>query len=158
MDLTFLQSHSLFGGITAEQIEMIRPFFSESYFRTGEFIEREGDRGSRIFFITEGSVEIIKKLKHAAGFRRLLLLDAGETFGEMELIDVQPCAASVRALADTKTLTLSNRGLYEINKTSCRIFSILIMNLARDISRRLRKEDDMLAEFVETEHKFEVEQ
>lgn len=150
MDLTSLQSHSLFGGITADQIETIRPFFNESSFRTGEFIENEGERGSRIFFITRGSVEIIKKLKHENGYRRLLALSEGDTFGEMELIDVQPCAASVRVLEDTTTLTLSHKGLYEIHKNSCEIFSILIMNLAREISRRLRKEDDMLAEFEES--------
>jgi len=150
MDLTALQSHSLFGGITADQIGTIRHSFNESSFRAGEFIEKEGERGSRIFFITRGSVEIIKKLKHENGYRSLLALSEGDTFGEMELIDVQPCAASVRALEDTTTLTLSNKGLYEIHKNSCEIFSILIMNLAREISRRLRKEDDMLAEFEES--------
>ena len=151
MDLTSLQSHSLFGGITTDQIELIRPFFKENSFGAGDFIEREGERGSRIFFITKGSVEIIKKRKHRDGFRRLLVLDEGETFGEMELIDIQPCAASVRALEDTTALTLSNRGLYEINKCSCQIFSILIMNLARDISRRLRIEDELLAEIEESD-------
>lgn len=152
IDLTSLHSHSLFGGITENQIEEIRPFFHEEVFAAGDFIEREGERGDRIFFITEGSVEIIKKLKHANGYRRLLILDEGETFGEMELIDVQPCAASVRALENTRALTLSNRGLYEISKLNCEIFSLLIMNLAREISRRLRKEDDMLAEFEKNEN------
>ncbi len=158
MDFTSLQAYSLFGGITAEQIESIRSFFNEYSFHTGEFIEKEGERGNRIFFITKGSVEILKKLKHRDGFRRLLVLDEGETFGEMELIDAQPCAASVRALEETKTLTLSNRGLHEISKYSCKIFSILIMNLARDISRRLRLEDDMLSEFIETSRDFDVEE
>ncbi len=152
IDLTSLHSHSLFGGITEEQIEEIRQFFKEELFSRGEFIEREGERGDRIYFITEGTVEIIKKLKFRDGFRQLLVLSEGETFGEMELIDVQPCAASVRALADTRTLTLSNKGLYGISKLNCRIFSILIMNLAREISRRLRKEDDLLAEIQSGEY------
>ena len=146
IDLTSLHSHSLFGGITEEQIEEIRSFFNEEVFKSGDFIEREGERGDRIFFITEGGVEIIKKLKFRDGFRRLLVLSEGEVFGEMELIDIRPCAASVRALKDTKTLTLTNRGLYGISRLNCKIFSILIMNLARDISRRLRREDELLAE------------
>ncbi len=152
IDLTSLHSHSLFGGITEEQIEEIRPFFKEEIFDKGEFIEKEGERGDRIFFITEGAVEIIKKLKFSKGYRQLLVLPEGETFGEMELIDVQPCAASVRAVKDTRTLTLSNRGLYEISRLNCKIFSILIMNLARDISRRLRREDEMLAEIQSSKY------
>jgi len=90
IDLTSLHSHSLFGGITEGQIEEIRTFFNEEVFNRGDFIEQEGERGDRIFFITEGEVEIIKKLKFGRGYRQLLVLDEGETFGEMELIDVQP--------------------------------------------------------------------
>lgn len=158
IDLTSLHSHSLFGGITEGQIEEIRTFFNEEVFNRGDFIEQEGERGDRIFFITEGEVEIIKKLKFGKGYRQLLVLDEGETFGEMELIDVQPCAASVRALENVRTLTLTNRGLYGISKLNCKIFSILIMNLARDISRRLRKEDEMLAEIQSSKYTEELEQ
>lgn len=157
IDLTSLHQHSLFGGITEGQIEEIRAFFNEEVYEKGDFIEREGERGDRIFFITDGGVEIIKKLKFSKGYRQLLILTEGETFGEMELIDVQPCAASVRALENTRTLTLTNRGLYGISKLNCRIFSILIMNLARDISRRLRKEDEMLAEIQSSKYTEETE-
>ena len=73
------------------------------------------------------------------------MFSEGDVFGEMELIDVQPCAASVRALKHTKALTLSNKGLYQISQYDLKVFSLMIMNLARDISRRLRKADDIIA-------------
>ncbi|MCK4541239.1 MAG: cyclic nucleotide-binding domain-containing protein [Spirochaetales bacterium] len=146
IDLTALHNNSLFGGITEDEIEKIRHFFQVEKFTKGQFIEKEGKEGDRIYFIVQGSVEILKALTHKEKNRRITVLKEGDTFGEMELIDVQPCAASVRALEDTTTLTLTNRGLYEVSKTNLKTFSLLIMNLAREISRRLRKMDDFFAE------------
>ena len=145
VDLTSLHSHSLFGGITEEQISSIRHFFVAEEFSEGEFIEREGESGDRIYFIIEGQVEILKKITESGNLSRIFMFSEGDVFGEMELLDVQPCAASVRALKPTKALTLSNKGLYQISKYDLKVFSLMIMNLARDISRRLRKADDIIA-------------
>jgi CRP/FNR family transcriptional regulator, cyclic AMP receptor protein len=145
VDLTSLHSHSLFGGITEEQITSIRDFFVYEEYAEGEFIEKEGETGDRIYFIIDGNVEILKKITKSGTLNRIFTFSEGDVFGEMELIDVQPCAASVRALKTTKVLTLSNKGLYSICKYDLKVFSLIIMNLARDISRRLRKADDIIA-------------
>ncbi|MFO7864625.1 MAG: hypothetical protein R6U85_11530, partial [Salinivirgaceae bacterium] len=57
----------------------------------------------------------------------------------------QPCAATVRALEPTDTLSLSNRDLYKVSKLDMKTYALLVMNLAREISRRLRHMDDMIA-------------
>lgn len=145
VDLSSLHSHSLFGGIKETQISSIRHFFNMEEFGEGEFIEREGESGDRIYFIIEGEVEILKKIEKTGALSRIFRFSEGDVFGEMELIDVQPCAASVRALKPTKSLTLSNKGLYQISKYDLKVFSLMIMNLARDISRRLRKADEIIA-------------
>lgn len=145
VDLSSLHSHSLFGGITEDQISSIRHFFVMEEFGEGVFIEREGEPGDRIYFIIEGEVEILKKIEKTDNLKRIFQFSEGDVFGEMELIDVQPCAASVRTLKPTKTLTLSNKGFYQICKYDLKIFSLMILNLARDISRRLRKADEIIA-------------
>ncbi len=145
VDLSALHNHSLFGGITEDQIASIWDFFVMEEFKKSDFIEREGESGDRIYFILEGSVEILKKVKETGKLNRIFIFKEGDVFGEMELIDVQPCAASVKAMVDTRVLTLSNRGLYMISKTDLKVFSLMIMNLARDISRRLRKADEIIA-------------
>ncbi len=63
----------------------------------------------------------------------------------MELIDIQPCAASVKALTDTTVVTFTNRDLYELSHTHLKTYTMIIMNLAREISRRLRVTDERLA-------------
>ncbi len=155
VDLMSLHSHSLFGGITEEQISRIKKFFEYKEFSDSEFIEKEGEIGDKIYFIVEGQVEVLKKIKKSGNLNRIFVFSEGDVFGEMELIDVQPCAASVRAIKPTKVLTLSNKGLYSISKYDLKIFSLLIMNLARDISRRLRKADEIMALCPEIIKKFE---
>ena len=145
VDLTALHNHSLFGGITEDQIARIKDFFILEEYGEGDFIEREGETGDRIYFIIEGQVEVLKKITETGKLSRIFMFSEGDVFGEMELIDVQPCAASVRALRPTTALTLSNKGLHQISQYDLKVFSLMIMNLARDISRRLRKADDIIA-------------
>jgi CRP/FNR family cyclic AMP-dependent transcriptional regulator len=143
----FLKSHALFGGLTEEEIKMIRPFLKAEQYKKGETIVEEGTRGGKLFFIYEGSVEIIKKMNNSdpARLRQIATLDIGNTFGEMELIDVQPCIATVRALEDTSVLTLNNLDLYKISKKNLKTYTIIILNLAREISRRLRRMDCIIS-------------
>ena len=142
-----LKRCSLFGGVTAEAFELIRPFIRFMHFDAGACIITEGEVNDRIYFIESGSVEIVKKARGlGANKRRLTTLGPGETFGEMELIDIQPCAATVVALVPTETLSLSNRDLYKVSKVDMKTYALLVMNLAREISRRLRLADDMIAD------------
>jgi len=69
----------------------------------------------------------------------------GDAFGEMEVLDVMPAVASIKALTDVSLMSVSNKSMREIYKMDVRTFSLMIMNLARDLSRRLRKMDEKLA-------------
>ena len=143
----FLQSHALFGGVGDADMEAITPMLKEQEYEAGEFIIKEGERGDRLYFLCEGSVEILKDHPSSCGVatKRLAVLCAGDSFGEMEFIDVQCRSASVRALEKASVLTLSNQDLYKIYESNVETFVIIIMNMAREISRRLRKMDALVA-------------
>jgi CRP/FNR family transcriptional regulator, cyclic AMP receptor protein len=139
IDSSSLQKYSLFGGINADDIEKIKPLMHQMSFPEGETIIREGEPNDRIYFILEGRVEVSK------ASTVLIELDEGDVFGEMELLDVMPSAATVRAEVTTSVATLSNHALHEIYKMDKGTFALLVMNLARDLSRRLRRMDDRVA-------------
>ncbi len=148
-DDSFLFSHSLFGGLSCEEIDYIRDCFKEEVYEGGQLILTQGEPNNRIFFILEGGVEILKHPVDLGDADRLIsTLIAGDTFGEMELIDIQPCAASARAVGSTTVLTFTNYDLYRLSKTHLKVYAMIIMNLAREISRRLRKTDQDLAEIM----------
>jgi len=134
-----LQKYALFGGLTEEQIEIILPVMVEENFAPGAIIITEGEPNDRLFFILEGQVAVFKKDVSLACFRE------GDTFGEMEILDVMPSAASIKALTQVKTMTISNRSMRDIYKKDLTAFTIVLMNLARDLVRRLRKMDEKYA-------------
>lgn len=147
IEFGYLKSCSLFGGITAEAFEIIRPLIRIDRFGAGEPILREGAVNDRIYFIEQGTVEIFKSLPATGDettVRHIVTMKSGDTFGEMELIDIQPCEASVRTTEPTVTLSLSNHDLYRISKIDMKTYALLIMNLAREMSRRLRHMDVLL--------------
>jgi len=148
--LNFLQSHSLFGGIPDSELEKIRELLLERHFPEGSDIIREGEAGGDLYLIWKGSVEVLKKDPEDPDALpvRLAILNEGESFGDMELIDIQPSVATVRTREETITLILTNGDLYSIERSNLQTFTMIIMNLARDISRRLRTMDAIAAHVI----------
>jgi len=134
-----LQKYALFGGLMEDQIQAILPFMSEEKFEAEDFIIVEGSPSDKIYFIIEGQIAVIKKEVYLARFSE------GEAFGEMEVLDVMPAAASIKAMTPVTVITISNKSLNEIYKNDIRTFSLILMNLARELSRRLRKMDEKYA-------------
>jgi CRP-like cAMP-binding protein len=63
----------------------------------------------------------------------------------MELLDQQPRSATVVAHGDTVVLALDNLDLHKLNLRNTRVYAMMLRNLAREVSRRLRATDQYLA-------------
>jgi CRP-like cAMP-binding protein len=134
-----LQKYSLFGGLLVEQIEAIIPLMQEEDYGPDELIITEGNLNDKIFFLIKGQVSVIKKNMELTRFSE------GEAFGEMEVLDIMPSIASIKTNSPVTVMSITNKALREIYKMDIKIFSLILMNLARDLSRRLRKTDEILA-------------
>jgi len=133
-----LQKHSLFGGLLEEQIKMILPLMEHEQYQPGDVILVEGTTNDKIFFIVEGRVSIIR------GNKIIYDLSEGNTFGEMEVLDIMPSAATVKAVTNVTAMSISFKSLREIYHNDIKSFSLLLMNLARDLSRRLRIANEIM--------------
>jgi CRP-like cAMP-binding protein len=131
-----LQHYSLFGGLLEDQINQILPYMEYKTLEAGELLMTEGERNEKIYFILQGRVDIVKN------GNVLLHLDEGDTLGEMEVLDVQPSAATGLVTEKSTIASISNKALRQIYKQDAEIFSLMVMNLARDLSRRLRRMDE----------------
>lgn len=141
----YLQSHALFGGVATDDLAMIIPRLRAESYAPGDYVVREGENGSVMYFIRRGTAEVLKATAGADEPVRLAVLHEGDTFGEMELVDVQSRSASVRALEPLTVLALSSEDLFDIFREHESAFIIIVMNIAREISRRLRKMDALVA-------------
>src|SRR4051794_31179296 len=65
----------------------------------GEVIIQENDLGDTGYVITQGQVEVSKQQDGTKV--HLAYLGAGETFGEMSMIDEKPRSATVAAVTET---------------------------------------------------------
>ena len=70
-------------------------------FPAGTEIVKEGEQAVAFYVIVKGKVEVVK------GHDVLTTFSAGDSFGEMALLDGFPRVASVRAVEDTECLVMT---------------------------------------------------
>lgn len=131
-----LQKYSLFGGLLEDQVTRVMEFIEYNVYEADATLMKEGERNDKIYFILEGRVQIVKE------DMVLVELGVGDTVGEMEVLDVMPSAATGKVMERSRIASISNKALRQIFKLDPAIFSLMIMNLARDLSRRLRRMDE----------------
>ncbi len=128
-----LRRYSLFGGLVDSQLELLISHIVVEEIAAGEAIIREGEKGDRLYCLVSGEVEVRR------GDRVIARLPAGETIGEMELIDMQPRSATVVALVPCTVFVLRLKDILALQRVDLPAFTLVVMNLARDLSRRLRR-------------------
>ena len=140
----FLRAIPIFAGLRAAALKEIANAVEEAAFRSGDIIVREGEPGNRMFIIGSGSVEIVKYLDQPRE-TVLAVLRPRDFLGEMSIIDCVARSASVRAVEETSLFALKGIDLYHLFQHRPDQYAIVILNIARDISRRLRAIDEKFA-------------
>lgn len=137
----FLEAIPIFAGLAPIALSEIANAVEEAVFHTGDIIVREGEPGNRMFIICSGAVEVVKFLAQP---RETVLAALGpkDFLGEMSIIECVVRSASVRALEDTALLALKGIDLYHLFQHHPDQYAIVILNIARDLSRRLRAIDE----------------
>jgi len=136
VDLEKLRNYSLFGGIPAKTIQLLREQMREVQFKADETIFKAGSDGDEICFILEGSVTILAHDEVLAEFGE------GEQFGEMHIIDIMPRSADVVGKTKGRFLAMNFQNMLQLRTQDPDAFTMLMMNCARDVSRRLRHMND----------------
>ena len=102
-------------------------------FRKGELIFSEGDLGSEMFIIQSGKIRIFKNID---GFdQTLTVLEKGDFFGEMSILEGMPRSASAEAEEDCDLIKINSANFVAMIKSNIEI-AIRIM---RKLSLRLRE-------------------
>ncbi len=104
-------------------------------FTAGASVFREGEPGTEMFIIREGQVEILRQA-HGAD-HRVAVLDEGDFFGEMSLLDDLPRSASARAVTDCVLLRIDRSTFDQMVRHNPEI----PVRMLRKLSRRLRAAD-----------------
>lgn len=140
--LKILQNMPIFGGIRADMLECLLDMAEIVSVPQGAYFFRENERGTSMYVLEHGRVSVVKSWK---GQNYLLMeMHEGDCFGEMSLIDLGPRTASVIALEECSAIKLSNGNILKIYQKDLEQFTLIQMNIGREISRRLRHLDEVL--------------
>jgi CRP-like cAMP-binding protein len=142
-----LRNIGLFGAMADAPLSFLVQRLTVVLPSPGDYVFREGDPATHMFVVIGGEMEVLKQ-SHAGVEARVAMLGPGDWFGEMSILDVQPRSASVRALAPSRLLRIGAEDLDALYRHDLKAYSLIILNVARELSRRLRVADGLLAEFV----------
>src|SRR5437868_6846825 len=134
---TLLSRIPMFEGLRDEDLRDLGTSLVERNFAAGQLIMNQGDRGTSMFIIANGHVNI-----HLPGeaSRRISLKDVsnGEYFGELALFDDKPRSASALATTDALLLELDRTTLSKYLTTRPQAAMLLL----RTLSTRLRETNE----------------
>ncbi len=128
-----LRNIPLFHDLPEEDLNDLAGKVSEHTYAAGETLVHKGATAESLLLIVDGRVKIVSENTKGEEFV-LNECGAGETIGEMSLLDKSPRSASVVALTETHVLELNRAAFSEaINQRP-----ELSLALMRSISSRLR--------------------
>ena len=142
-----LRSIGLFGAMSDEVLTHLTSSLSVLTPSAGDVVFREGDDASDMYVVISGEVEILKRSKRGVD-ARVAVLGPGDWFGEMSIVDVQPRSATVRALAPGRLLRITAADLDALYRHDVKSYALIVLNMARELSRRLRVADGILADLI----------
>jgi CRP-like cAMP-binding protein len=143
-----LRDIGLFGGLDDESLRILAERLPTHKAEPGSTVIQEGDPSKEMFVVLGGELEVVKQSRSRHDVR-VALIGPGDWFGEMSILDVQPRSASVRALAPTLLLRITTEHVEQLlYRRDVKAYAILLMNVARELSRRLRVADGLVAQFV----------
>jgi CRP/FNR family transcriptional regulator, cyclic AMP receptor protein len=140
--LPILSRISFLGGLTEEQRTVVFRHFEIAVYDGDEVVARHGEEPSHIYIIKRGRIEL--RLADADHTVRKREFQVGDCFGEAAMLALVNNTASFIALEPSELIVLSRRALNELRTEAPEVFCQLILNLARDLARKLQYTDEML--------------
>jgi len=134
-------------GLSAGEMKLLATFSSEERFKEGSMVFREGEKGDKLYIVLDGRVRISKFIP-GVGEEALAVLDRGDFFGEMALIDDKARSADAKAHdGDATVLSIDRATLNEILSMDPHASLQFLNLLCRMISRRLREINEKIVQW-----------
>ena len=145
-----LREIGLFGALSDDVLDHVARTLRTTRVSAGDAVFREGDGAAReMYVVLEGEMEVTKRSRRGRD-TRVAILGPGDWFGEMSVIDMQARSATVRALAPSHLIRISTEDMDALYRFDLKAYALIVLNIARDLSRRLRVTDGLLADFTAT--------
>lgn len=148
--LPILSKIAIWGGASDEERARIFRRLEVGIFEKGEYIYRKGDHPTHIYIVKKGKVSI--RVSHKDTVVERETLTTGSCFGVGALMALETQAVSAIAVEESEVLALSRQSLFELRHEDIHLFALLMMNIAREIARKLKSADTMILSYACGDH------
>jgi CRP-like cAMP-binding protein len=139
-----LKSVPIFAGLDEAAARLFLEQAEKRAFPSGGVIAWEGESNHCMFLIGSGSVRIVKHFGQR-NQTELAILREKDFFGEMCILEPAPRAATAQAIETSIIFQVASSAFHRLYKEMPAQYGILILNISRDLSRRLRHLDEVFA-------------
>ena len=132
-----LQNSPFFDGLTTAHLSSISSYTELVDFKDNQVIIKEGTPSDFLYILKGGTLRVEKETSKAPIFLNTLH-EPGTFFGEMSLVDILPHSTTVRSSGPSTLLRFHKRDLTIFFTEHPETQLIIILNIARILSHRLR--------------------
>jgi len=134
-------------GLTTGELDVLATLSTEERHGAGGLIFSEGDPGNKLYVVLDGKVRISKAIP-GVGEEALAILERGDFFGEMALVDDKPRSADARAHeGGTTILAIDKHVLDDILAQDEKGAIQLLTIMCRILSQRLREVNETIVKW-----------
>ncbi len=133
----FLLQNRGFKDLTQSDSDALSAICAEESFSSGSTIFPEEGAGDKMYIIKSGSVKITKKVKEIEN--TIAVINPGEFFGEMALLDGMPRSAAAKAASETVVLTITRDNYTALRSKAPQTALKIVDILVKVLSNRLRQ-------------------
>ena len=146
-DIEFLSSLSMCAGLRPEAMARIGQASRRLDLGAGQILFREGEAAKEMAVVLSGALKVMKRAESGVEVC-IAVLEPGDVVGEMSLFDIQPRSADVWAHAPASVVLLHHGLLADLYREDPQSYTLLVLNIAREISIRLRRLDTVMADIM----------
>jgi CRP/FNR family transcriptional regulator, cyclic AMP receptor protein len=146
-DDDFLKSVTLFVEFEPDELDHLRRSLHASHFAPGDVILQEGNANRALHIVRSGRIRVTRQVQD----REVPLCDlvAGQTFGELSIIEDGVASASLKAVTETEVLSVSMNDLAEFLRLKPAAAAKFWREIAIDLRRRLLQTNDVVRSYFE---------
>src|SRR5688500_12425948 len=143
----FLKSVTLFVEFDAAELEALRGSIHASQFSPGDVILEEGNANRALHIIRSARIRVTGRVQESEV--PLCDLVAGQTFGELSIIEDGVASASLKAVTPAEIFSLSMNDLAEFLRAHPTAAAKFWRQIALDLRRRLLQTNDVVRSYFE---------
>ena len=149
----FFKNIPLFAGLSEADHDLLLRVAVRNNYPRHKLLVREGDPGDRFYLLRKGRAKVY--LGDSNGREVILaILTPGDFFGEMAMIDEEPCSANVMSLEESEFISIGKNEFQKAISSS----SDMAMSMLKALSQRLREADQQIESLALKDVQARVEQ